>query len=455
MMGMESRVQKGSVLHNNPVAHGSGRPFIRIPGNQNGKQVELLVTDDVLSRHSMFIGSTGCGKSNSIFQFVDFLKNSLTSDDVMIVFDTKGDYIKEFFNKEKDLLIGNSAEYRSKSQKWNLLLEITGGTDQTKWQDNEIKLQADELCRSFFEERVKHTTNAFFPNAARAILVGIIIDIIRSVRENPADRTSFFHNDGLRRILIESSIEDICNSIHNNPDMRYLLSYIDGNGEQSLGVISEMYSVINELLVGIFAERGIFSIKNFVRQRGGKTLFIEYDLGLGNSLTPIYRTLIDLALKETLSRSTRTGNVYVICDEFRLLPYLQHIDDAVNFGRSYGLKIIAGLQSIEQMYEVYGTSRARNIISGFSSVYAFRANDSSTREFYTGMHGKNIVLEQYQMRNGSITEEKRIGYVIEDWDVKALQTGEAIITFPERAPFLFHFKEYTPRKQRVQTPKSR
>jgi len=447
-MKTDVRAHKGSVLLNNPVSQGRGKPWMSIPGSQNGKKADLLISDDVLSRHSLFIGSTGCGKSNTIFQFIERIKARMTNDDVMLIFDTKGDYLKEFYTPKRDVFIGNSAIYASRSQKWNMLMEITGNSDCAGWLDSEIKLQADELCRSFFEERTKNTTNAFFPNAARAILVGIIVTLLRDIKSNPAEKAKLFHNEGLKSYLFEKDLDEIYSRLEEHQDMRYLLSYIDGSGEQALGVISEMYSVINELLIGVFGERGVFSIRNFVKNRGGRTLFIEYDLGLGNSLTPIYRTLIDLALKESLSRNAGRGNVYVICDEFRLLPHLQHIDDAVNFGRSYGVKIIAGLQSVEQMYEVYGTSRARNIIAGFSSVYAFRANDVSTREFYTGMHGQNIVLEQFQMRNGMIAEEKRTGHVIEDWDVKQLQTGEAIITFPEQSPFLFKFREYVPLKAR-------
>ena len=48
----------------------------------------------------------------------------------------------------------------------------------------------------------------------------------------------------------------------------------------------------------------------------------------------MYRLLIDLALKEALGRSHSAGDVYMIIDEFKLLPKLQHIDDALNFGRS-------------------------------------------------------------------------------------------------------------------------
>jgi type IV secretory pathway TraG/TraD family ATPase VirD4 len=203
-----------------------------------------------------------------------------------------------------------------------------------------------------------------------------------------------------------------------------------------------MYSIIREILIGIFAEKGAFSMREFVRNKGNKTLFIEYDLSIGSMLTPVYRLMFDLALKEALGRNKPQGNVYLVCDEFKLLPHLRHIDDGVNFGRSLGVKVFAGVQSIEQLYEIYGQSRGKNIAAGFSSVYAFRANDVSTRDYITGLFGKNIVLEKYQRLDNQMIEEKRSGQAVEDWDMNSLRVGEAIVGLPFSQPFRFYFDVY-------------
>ena len=80
-------------------------------------------------------------------------------------------------------------------------------------------------------------------------------------------------------------------------------------------------------------------MRKSIRGKGNLKIFIEYDLTVGETLTPMYRLLIDLALKEALGRSHSAGDVYMIIDEFKLLPKLQHIDDALNFGRSLGIKV--------------------------------------------------------------------------------------------------------------------
>ena len=203
-----------------------------------------------------------------------------------------------------------------------------------------------------------------------------------------------------------------------------------------------MLGTVRKLLTADFADHGMFSVRDFVRNKGGKLLFIEYDISIGETLAPVYSLLFDLALKEALGRGNMQGDVYLICDEFRLIPYLQHIDDGVNFGRSLGVKVIAGLQSINQLTEAYGEYRGKNILAGFSSVFAFRANDSFTRDYVVGLHGSNVVLEQYKTITNSVHEERRNAHVVEDWHMNELSVGEAVVSLPFAKPFQYRFDLY-------------
>jgi len=336
------------------------------------------------------------------------------------------------------LIIGNSKQYSPISQQWNIYKEVLADG----WDERDITINTQEICKSFFEERTKNTTNAFFPNAARDLLAAVITTFIREGKKDDSVKREFFYNDKLKEFFDLSDTQMIMDLLADSPDANAVMSYISGDNAQSQGVLSEMYSVVREILIGVFAEHGGFSMREFVRKKGNKTLFIEYDLAIGSMLTPVYRLLFDLALKEALGRNKPQGNVYLICDEFKLLPHLRHIDDGVNFGRSLGVKVFAGIQSIEQLFEIYGQSRGRNIAAGFSSIYAFRANDVSTRDYVSGLFGKNIVLEQYQMLDNRIVEEKRNGQTVEDWDLNTLAVGEAIVGLPFSQPFRFYFDNY-------------
>lgn len=133
-----------------------------------------------------------------------------------------------------------------------------------------------------------------------------------------------------------------------------------------------------------------------------------------------------------------------ITDEFRLLPHLNHIDDAVNFGRSMGVKFMIGIQNVEQIYDNYGEARARSIMSGFSTTMTFRLTDEKSKEYVKGIFGQNRKVDMYipLRTTQGIVEEQRDGHVVEDWNISGLQLGEAIIGLPWQEPFLFRFDRY-------------
>ncbi|MDR0474166.1 MAG: type IV secretion system DNA-binding domain-containing protein [Treponema sp.] len=438
-MNISTRLLYGNtVSQNTPPAHQAAGAKVKLTGTYTGKPSAFTLDNDTLSKHTMLIGGTGCGKTTLFYHFVSQIKRNMTKDDVMIIFDSKGDFYSKFYSKSNDLVIGNSRQYSADSEHWNIYKEILADG----WEDRDFIINTQEVCKSFFEERTKNTTNAFFPNAARDLLAAIITAFIREGKKDPALKKEFFYNEKLKEFLDLSDPKMIMDLLADSPDANAVMSYISGDNAQSQGVLSEMYSVMREIFIGVFAGKGSFSMREFVRNKGNKTLFIEYDLSIGSMLIPVYRLMFDLALKEALGRNKPQGSVYLICDEFKLLPHLRHIDDGVNFGRSLGVKVFAGVQSIEQLYEIYGQSRGRNIAAGFSSVYAFRSNDAATRDFISGLFGKNIVLEKYQRLDNQIVEEKRNGQTVEDWDLNTLKIGEAIVGLPFSQPFRFYFDMY-------------
>ena len=273
---------------------------------------------------------------------VSQIKQKLSSNDVMIIFDTKGDYYHHFA-EPRDVVIGGGKGFSGISEKWNIFKELTADG----WDARSLELNTQELSWAIFRKAINKSKDPFFPNAARDLFAAILFCMLKESLTDPSYKKKYLFNSELKAAINESSIFDV---------------------------------------------------------------------------------------KEMLQ-----GDVYFICDEFRLLPYLRHIDDGVNFGRSLGVKVIAGLQNINQLTETYGEYRGKNIIAGFSSVFAFKANDVFTRDYVIGLHGKNVVIEQHQTLSASYHEERRGAHVVEDWDMNELSIGEAIISFPFSKPFKYKF----------------
>lgn len=396
-----------------------------------GQEIYLPLDENLLSRHLMLLGGIGTGKTNAFNQIVAQLRQSMAQNDIMIVFDTKGDFYQEFY-RPGDVVISNdgTAAGADGLDYWNIFQEIEPGEHM---EDNIV-----EIAKTLFHHKLENTNQPFFPNAAKDLFAAILTHFSRN------RGTLQGNNKMLREFLDKSPASQIRELLKQHEDLQAMTGYIfDDRSPQTQGVISELQQMSREIFLGNFKKEGNLSMRQLVRAKGGKVVFIEYDLGIGSMLSPIYSLLFDLAIKEALCRKKSEGNVYFITDEFSLIPNLQHIDDAVNFGRSLGVKFMIGIQNVEQVFTNYGESRAKSLLSGFLTSVVFRVNDPSSKQFVQELFGKNRKKEVYMssVQGRGITEQVRDAYVVEDWDIANLALGQAIIGFPGIPPFVFQFRK--------------
>lgn len=395
-----------------------------------GQDRNLFIDANLMSRHMMLLGGIGTGKTNVFFQIISQLRQSMTREDVMVIFDTKGDFYKEFY-RLGDIVISNddTAIGISDADYWNIFREIE--------LDEHMEDNIVEISKALFRPKLENTTQPFFPNAAKDLFAAILFHFSR----NPDLKSD---NEGLRHFLDSSSADDLRNMLMQHKDLKAMVSYIfDDRSPQTQGVISELQQLSREIFLGNFKKSGSLSMRKLVREKGGRIIFIEYDVGIGNMLSPVYSLLFDQAIKEALCRKKSEGNVYFITDEFSLIPNLQHMEDAVNFGRGLGVKFVIGIQNVSQIYENYGNDRGKSLLSGFLTNICFRVTDRDSKEYIKNLYGVNRKKEIYMasVQGRGIVENIRDANVVEDWDISALGLGQAIIGFPGQNPFLFQFKK--------------
>jgi type IV secretory pathway TraG/TraD family ATPase VirD4 len=397
-----------------------------------GNEILVPIDEETLSRHLMFIGGIGTGKTNALFQILSQLRNGLSQNDVMIIFDSKGDFYNSFYRKG-DIVIGNDDKATGSSavDYWNIFNEIE--------LNEHMEENIVEISKSLFLEKTSKTNQPFFPNAAKDLFSAILLHFCRN------KETMHMDNKGLRDFLDRAPTAELRDMLMQHQDLRAMTSYIsDDRSPQTQGVLSELQQLSREIFLGNFKKSGNLSIRKLVKNKSARIIFIEYDLGIGNMLAPIYRILLDMAIKEALSRTKSEGNVWIIADEFKLIPNLQHVDDAVNFGRSLGVKFMIGIQNIEQVYHAYGRELAKSILSGFLTSVSFRVTDSESKDFVKNLYGSNRKKEVYMsaVSGRGIVEQIRDAYVVEDWDIRSLGIGESIIGLPGKEPFKFKFKKH-------------
>jgi len=409
-------------------------PVVSIPGSGlDGALRKLDFDARMLSTHVAMIGGIGVGKSNTFNHFISQVRNSVTSDDLVIIFDTKGDFLNDF-GTEDDIVISNDSRAHGVGREdyWNIFREVDS---------KDVEGSIREIASSLFRDAIEHSSNAFFPNAAADLFYGIMRLHYAGWRKKTGMEPN---NRDLIRWIKTISPQELFEVLNKNKALKAIASHIsDPKSGQSQGVIAEMNAVLNRVFVGNFAKCGTLSMSELVRLRGGRNVFIEYDIKSGEVLSPIYSLLIDMALKETLSNTgDHHGSVYLFIDEFKLLPNLSHIDDAVNFGRSLGMKVFIALQAITQMYESYGEMKAKSILSGFLNYIFFNVNNAESREFIKERFGKCILEIMYAKAEHHVYED----YVVRDKDITRLGMGDAIIGFQNVEPFVFHFDRWEKNK---------
>ena len=415
---MASEVMEGLKIENRmtfpPEAAGAK---IRL----HGRDYDIPVTDTVFSKHILINGAIGFGKTTCLRDILGQVISGMGEKDVAVVFDTKGEFKEEFYRPGKDAVISN--DY-SATVRWNAFREVEI--------DGPEKLEQNlhELVHELYDEKIRRSNAPFFPTAGRDVLYGIMTYIEQRVEKAGRNNAELYH------FLNEAQNADIINSFNEILDLNGLIDYISGSTEQSQGVYSELRAVTNEILLGNFREKGEFSIRDFVRKKGGRVLYIEYDLSVGATMAPIYKTLLDLAIKETLSRGRSDGNVYFFIDEFALLPHLCHITDGVNFGRSLGARFVVAIQNCDQVVAAYGQENAASILSAFNTLITFRVTDRRTMEFVREHYGSARKILTYAGRDYTKGphEQPYLGSAVEDWDILSLPVGTAIVSVADYGP---------------------
>jgi len=432
----------------------------RLPIRQNrpyAPTVEYLpITDRNLSQHVNFIGATGMGKTSAMCHLFEGVRSSMTDNDVLIAFDPKGDYRREFFRAGQDLALSARS---GPGDHWSLLAELRSPAVEPTSPSPVEELILNDIGHSLFDDLMQRSSQPFFPMAAKDLFVGITF----LLAQEPG-----YSNLELRRFWTSASLADIRAVLGKHPRTQALVSYIpQGADSQSFGVVAQTQSVVLDVLQEGFAEAGQISIRTEVRKKGKRCIFLEYPISSSASLAPGFKVLVDLCIREALAigedavsaQGQAQGRVFFFIDEFGRLPRMRHLEPAITFGRALGLRFILGMQNHQQIAAAYGPE-APSILGGLNTVIAFRVPDPETRELIKGFGGRN--RKKFTLRTAGIgnpVEPVVEGYAVEDSAILALRPGEAVVfmcpspgsagAVPEApAPFKVYFPLYSGKSDR-------
>lgn len=395
---------------------------------------ELILSLDDLATGVIAVGATGCGKTTLFFKALDRIIPIMSKRDVMLIFDAKGDYKERYYEpgNPDHIVISLSQKDKDVARSWNLYGELI---DENNMFGPDTELRAGEISKGL-SKGTESTAHVFFNLSSDDIFGKILSSFVRE-----AARTGDIgklRNDELYKFMSKMSNQDLLSLTGKYNDYKYIKNYVgDGNTPQALGVYAYLSTMLSRTFVSTFRNRqraGDFSMRRLMRDKGGRIIFLEYDVNYSDTLDPIYSLFFDLAIKEALTNSEEGSNTYFICDEMNLIPYVTKFEALLNYGRGKGCKSLIGLQSVSQLKKNYGEDEADSMLAGFLTAVCFQSVDPATRKYIKERFGETF--ESYNYGGSNIT---RNGYTVSDADIRSLRVGEAFIDMKGVPPFRTRF----------------
>lgn len=361
---------------------------------------QVPIPRNVETRHILLVGSTGTGKSQSLYQIAEKIR---TRHNRAFVLDLNGAVLSRFACKGDMVL--NPADKRS--VQWNPFLDMQDKGDiESLVQATIPSVQGEsEEWRSY----------------ARTIMQAVLTRLKGTDDAQPQKVVYYATHAGTRELA------QLCEG---TAARRFFEKGNEKVLSNSLTNFSQGVAAWAEL-----ADHGTFSVRHWVREGQG-WLYInvrdkQYDL-----LRPLVSSWMWLAITEALSLAEDdTRRLWFLLDELASYNQLPKLAEALAKLRKYGGCVVAALQDVAQLDAIYGYDQARTVRNCFSTYVALRCEDPDTAEYAARRVGGEQEIERQRMSTTSAPQSRSQTRSMDTGPRKAILASE-VSTLPDRVAYL-------------------
>lgn len=327
------------------------------------------------SLHFLLNGGTGTGKTVVISQLLaDILVRSTNEGDRVIVIDPNGELFSKF-GKKGDVLLN---PFDARTTGWNVFNEIQTNFDY------------DKICESIIPAGKDANTEEW--NSYGRLLLK---DSMR-VQQLEGSRPSM---KAVQILATQAPVKTLKSKLE-GMDAQSL--FVEG-ADKALG--SARFTLSNRLPAYNLMPDGDFSIRRFLEDGQSGNIFITWREDQTTALRPLMSAWVDIICNTILSLPpSKTRKIWLFLDELSTLDVLPSLASALEKGRKHGLRVIAGLQTISQLVEIYGKNKALILMANLRNLVVLGGSktDSETSEAMSKSLGEHEVVREQVSKNTSM-----------------------------------------------------
>lgn len=379
---------------------------------------EAPIKKDSEMQHIILLGSPGVGKTQAIFEILDKVKQRGHK---AIVYDVEGVYTKRYFDSSKDFIL-NPLDQRD--AKWS------------PWKDMIGKMNIASLASSLIED-VNGMADPFWHQAARTIFEEAMERLIQEGREDTRV---------LLDLLCRKGIEDLQVVLKNT----FAEALVSSEIEKTALSVKSILTANLKRLEFLCKDDANFSIREWIKREDDSWLFITSREDMHEALKPIITAYIDIVSNCLLTlEEDRERRIWFVTDEIHTIGQSNSYMQLAARGRKRGVCIVAGLQSMRQMDDVFGKNGAEKISGMFSTRVYFRNSDLETARWISKSLGEQEIFEymegesygSHEMRDGvNLSKQKRITDLV---------MKEEVMQLPDLTAYLKILGDYPLTKVRI------
>ncbi len=372
----------------------------------------LPLIKDKETSHILITGTTGSGKSNCFNILVPQIRQR---NNRAIVVDLTGQYISRFYQKG-DLILN---PFDTRSVNWN------------PWADCTLASHYDMLSAGLIPQQ-KYVSDRFWDNASRALFS-------TAMKKLECLEDHSIHE--LHRILITSNLEEF-ESFFKETEAA---SYTSKEGEKMTLSVRSNLAVQIKSLKYLSDQNKNFSLRHWVQHEEQKNwLFITARPDQRETLKPLISCCLEIAFNAVMSLSPdQQRRLWFIIDELPALQHLPSLPLALAELRKYGGCIMAGIQGMPQISDLYGSAGSQAILDLFNTFIFFRSTDPQTTNWISKVLGEkdeteiveNLSYGANTIRDGvSLNQQTHTKPIVIPTEIQNLRDLEAYIKLPGNYP---------------------